>query len=78
MQPDVIQIMKYSLRFCTNSFMIKHFITMATFVRGGKPHNLHALYSNKLYQENNVQGRIVVKSPDMDVLVLLVHYCPKD
>ena len=36
---------------------------------------LHALYyySNKLYQENNVQGRIVVKSPDTDVLVLLVH-----
>ena len=25
---------------------------------------LHALYSDKLYQENNVQGRIVVKSPD--------------
>ena len=24
---------------------------------------LHALYSDKLYQENNVQGRIVVKSP---------------
>jgi hypothetical protein len=37
---------------------------------------LHALYSDKLYQENNVQGRIVVKSPDTDVLVLLVlvHY----
>jgi hypothetical protein len=33
---------------------------------------LHALYSDKLYQENNVQGRIVVKSPDTDVLVLLV------
>jgi hypothetical protein len=28
----------------------------------------HALYSDKLYQENNVQGRIVVKSPDTDVL----------
>jgi hypothetical protein len=38
---------------------------------------LHALYSDKLYQENNVQGRIVVKSPDTDVLVLLVHYFPK-
>ena len=35
---------------------------------------LHALYSDKLYQENNVQGRIVVKSPDTDVLVHLVHY----
>ena len=38
---------------------------------------LHALYSDKLYRENNVQGRIVVKSPDTDVLVLLVHYFPK-
>jgi hypothetical protein len=36
----------------------------------------HALYSDKLYQENNVLGRIVVKSPDTDVLVLLVHYFP--
>jgi hypothetical protein len=35
---------------------------------------LHALYSDKLYQENNVQRRIVVKSQDTDVLVLLVHY----
>jgi hypothetical protein len=38
---------------------------------------LHALYSDKLYQGNNVQGRIVVKSPDTDVLVLLLHYFPK-
>jgi hypothetical protein len=38
---------------------------------------LHALYSDKLCQENNVQGRIVVKSPYTDVLVLLVHYFPK-
>ena len=37
---------------------------------------LHALHSDKLYQENNVQGRIVVKSPDTDVRVLLVHYFP--
>ena len=44
--------------------------------RGGYPQILHALYSDKLYQENNVQGRIVVKSPDTDVLVLLVHYFP--
>jgi hypothetical protein len=29
---------------------------------------LHALYSDKLYQENNVQGRIVVKSPDTGLL----------
>jgi hypothetical protein len=31
---------------------------------------LHALYSDKLYRENNVQGRIVVKSPDTNVLVI--------
>jgi hypothetical protein len=35
------------------------------------------LYSDKLYQENNVQGRIVVKSPDTGLLFLLVHYFPK-
>ena len=38
---------------------------------------LHALYSDKLYQENNIQGCIVVKSPNTDVLVLLIHYFPK-
>ena len=38
---------------------------------------VHALYSDKLYQENNVQGRIIVKCPDTDVLVLLVHYFSK-
>jgi hypothetical protein len=36
---------------------------------------LHALYSDQLYQKNNVQGCIVVKSPE--VLVLYVHYFPK-
>jgi hypothetical protein len=35
---------------------------------------LHALYSEKLYQENNIQDRIVVKSPNTDVLVRLIHY----
>ena len=38
---------------------------------------LHALYSDKLYQEKSVQGCIVVKSPDTEVLVLYVHYFPK-
>jgi hypothetical protein len=39
--------------------------------------------TNKLFPvrnnstENNVQGRIVVKSPDTDVLVLMVNYFPK-
>jgi hypothetical protein len=39
--------------------------------------NIRVLPDTKeLYQENNVQGRIVVKSPDTDILVLLVHYFP--
>ena len=38
---------------------------------------LHALYSEKLYQENNIQDRIVVKSPNTDVLVRLIHYFHK-
>jgi hypothetical protein len=38
---------------------------------------LHALYSDKLYQENNIQGLIVVKSPNTDVLVRLIHFFPK-
>jgi hypothetical protein len=37
---------------------------------------LHALYSDKLYQDNKVQCCIVVKSPDTEVFVLYVHYCP--
>jgi hypothetical protein len=69
MQPDIIQIMK---RFCTNSFMIKHFIIMAAFVRGGYLHN----FACTVFWQT-VSGRIVVKSPDKDVLVLLVHYFPK-
>ena len=38
---------------------------------------LHALNADKLYRENKVKGRIVVKSPDTDVLVLLIHYFPQ-
>jgi hypothetical protein len=38
---------------------------------------LHALNADKLYRENKVKGRIVVKSPDTDVLVLMIHYFPQ-
>ena len=38
---------------------------------------LHALNTDKFYRENKVKGRIVVKSPDTDVLVLLIHYFPQ-
>jgi hypothetical protein len=35
---------------------------------------LYALNADRLYRENKVKGRIVVKSPDTDVLVLLINY----
>jgi hypothetical protein len=38
---------------------------------------LYALNADRLYRENKVKGRIVVKSPDTDVLVLLIHYFPQ-
>ena len=38
---------------------------------------LHAFNADKLYRENDVNGRIIVKSPDTDVLVLLIHYFPQ-
>ena len=38
---------------------------------------LHALNADRLYRENKVKGRIVVKSPDIDILVLLIHYFPQ-
>lgn len=38
---------------------------------------VHAIYADKTFSEKHVQGRIIVKSPDTDVLVLLVHYFPK-
>jgi ABC-type hemin transport system ATPase subunit len=35
---------------------------------------LHALNMNNQFKDKNVMGRIVIKSPDTDVLILLVHY----
>jgi hypothetical protein len=35
---------------------------------------LHALNMSNQFKDKNVMGRIVIKSPDTDVLVLLVHY----
>ena len=35
---------------------------------------LHALNMNNQFKDKNVMGRIVIKSLDTDVLVLLVHY----
>jgi hypothetical protein len=35
---------------------------------------LYALNMNNQFKDKNVMGRILIKSPDTDVLVLLVHY----
>ncbi len=38
---------------------------------------LHALCADQQFHAKVCNGRIVVKSPDTDVLVLLVHYFPQ-
>ena len=39
--------------------------------------SLHAIHANKVFAESGVKGRIIIKSPDTDVLVLCVHYFSK-
>lgn len=38
---------------------------------------LHAIYANDQFKLKEVQGRIIIKSPDTDVLVLAIHHFPK-
>ncbi len=38
---------------------------------------LHLCHINQLFQDTSVEGRIIIKSPDTDVLVLAVHYFPQ-
>ena len=38
---------------------------------------LHAIHADKVFAESGVKGRIIIKSPDTDVLVLCVHYFSK-
>ena len=38
---------------------------------------LHAIHADKVFAEFGVKGRIIIKSPDTDVLVLCVHYFSK-
>ena len=38
---------------------------------------LHAIRTNKVFAESGVKGRVIIKSPDTDVLVLCVHYFSK-
>jgi hypothetical protein len=38
---------------------------------------LHAIHADKVFAESCVKGRIIIKSPDTDVLILCVHYFSK-
>lgn len=35
---------------------------------------LHAMHSDKVFEERDLKGRLVVKSPNTDVFVLLLHF----
>jgi hypothetical protein len=37
---------------------------------------LHVIHTDRIFGEKRTKGRIIVKSPDTDVLVLCVHYFP--
>lgn len=37
---------------------------------------LHATYADQTFGEKNIRGRIIIQSPDTDVLVLAVHFFP--
>ena len=37
---------------------------------------LHVIHADRMFGEKRTKGRIIVKSPDTDVLVLCVHYFP--
>jgi hypothetical protein len=36
---------------------------------------LHAIHADKTFGESGIKGRIIVKSPDTDVLILCIHRC---
>ena len=38
---------------------------------------LHAIHADKVLAESGVKGRVIIKSPDTEVLVLCVHYFSK-
>jgi hypothetical protein len=38
---------------------------------------LHAIHADKVFAESGVKSRIIIKSPDTDVLILCVHYFSK-
>ena len=38
---------------------------------------LHAVHANKVFERNDMTGRVIIKMPDTDVLVLAIHYYPQ-
>jgi hypothetical protein len=37
---------------------------------------IHAIHADKTLGESGIKGRIIVKSPDTDILILCIHYFP--
>jgi hypothetical protein len=37
---------------------------------------LHAIHADKTFGESGIKGRIIVKSPHTDFLILCIHYFP--
>ena len=35
---------------------------------------LHAVHANNVFERNDMTGRVIIKMPDTDVLVLAIHY----
>ena len=35
---------------------------------------LHAVHANNVFERNDITGRVIIKTPDTDVLVLAIHY----
>ena len=35
------------------------------------------LHANKVFERNDMTGRVIIKMPDTDVLVLAIHYYPQ-
>ena len=38
---------------------------------------LHAVHANNVFERNDMTGRVIIKMPDTDVLVLAIHYYPQ-
>ena len=38
---------------------------------------LHALHASNVFKRNDMTGRVIINTPDTDVLVLAFHYYPQ-